>query len=305
MVLYVGLPDPDPTRPAEKGRPAQTHTIHILTSPDLKTWTVRSQVEGFYECPDLFELPVEGEAAKTLWVLSAANTNYMLGRFDGAHFIPETPILTGQRGNAFYAPQTFSDMPDGRRVQIGWGRMPSPGMPFNQMMCFPCTLTLHPAAAGPRLRWWPVAELTRLHAREHTVSPLPQPLAPGANPLASAPIGGELFDIEAEFEVGDATTVGLRVRGTEVAYDAGKRTLRCLDRDAPLVPEEGRVRLRILSDRTSLEIFGAEGMIYMPMAVIPRDDDRSVAVFARGGTATLRALVVHELNSIWPATPRE
>jgi hypothetical protein len=58
MVLYVGLPDP--MRPAEKGRPAQRHTIHFLTSPDLKVWTIRSQVEGFYECPDFFELPVEG-----------------------------------------------------------------------------------------------------------------------------------------------------------------------------------------------------------------------------------------------------
>jgi sucrose-6-phosphate hydrolase SacC (GH32 family) len=301
MVLYVGLPDP--TRPAEKGRPAQKHTIHFLTSPNLKEWTVRSQVEGFYECPDFFELPVEGDATKKFWVLSAANSDYILGRFDGSEFIPETPILTGQRGSSFYAPQTFSDLPDGRRVQIGWGRMPSPGMPFNQMMCFPCTLTLHPTADGPRLRWWPVAEIARLHAREHTVSPLPQQLAPGANPLAAAGIGGELFDIEAEFEVDDATSVGLMVRGTEVAYDAGKRTLRCLGREAPLVPEGGRVRLRILSDRTSLEVFGDNGMIYMPMAVIPRDDDRSVAVFARGGTATLRALVVHELNPIWPAPP--
>src|SRR5262249_27412575 len=55
MVLYVGLPDP--TKPAEKGRPAQTHTIHFLTSPDMKSWTVRSHIEGFYECPDFFELP--------------------------------------------------------------------------------------------------------------------------------------------------------------------------------------------------------------------------------------------------------
>ena len=37
--------------------------IAFYTSPDLKTWTFRSRIEGFYECPDLFELPVDGDAS--------------------------------------------------------------------------------------------------------------------------------------------------------------------------------------------------------------------------------------------------
>jgi fructan beta-fructosidase len=32
----------------------------IYTSPDLKNWTRQSGIEGFFECPDLFVLPVEG-----------------------------------------------------------------------------------------------------------------------------------------------------------------------------------------------------------------------------------------------------
>ena len=35
--------------------------IAFYTSPDLKTWTYRSRIEGFFECPDLFELPVDGD----------------------------------------------------------------------------------------------------------------------------------------------------------------------------------------------------------------------------------------------------
>src|SRR5207302_4061796 len=42
--------------------------IAFHTSPDLKTWRFRSRVEGFYECPDLFELPVAGAASRKKWV---------------------------------------------------------------------------------------------------------------------------------------------------------------------------------------------------------------------------------------------
>jgi sucrose-6-phosphate hydrolase SacC (GH32 family) len=268
----------------------------------MKSWTVRSQIEGFYECPDFFELPVVGDPPKRLWVLSAADRSYMLGRFDGEQFLPETPIFRAQAGSAYYAPQTFSDMPDGRRVQIAWGKMPSPGMPFNQMMGFPCALTLRPTAAGPRLCWWPVDEIKSLATGAHSAELRPTPLVPGKDLPSN--IESELFDILAEFDPGEAAVVGLNVRGTEVIYDAARRELRCNDRAAPLAPEEGReVRLRVLADRTSLEIFAADGLVTMPIAVQPRSDNRSLTVFARGGTAMLRTLTVDALESIWPKEP--
>ncbi len=34
--------------------------VAFHTSPDLKEWKYQSRIEGFFECPDLFELPVEG-----------------------------------------------------------------------------------------------------------------------------------------------------------------------------------------------------------------------------------------------------
>jgi fructan beta-fructosidase len=271
--------------------------VDFYTSPDLKAWKFQSRIEGFYECPDIFELPVDGDAANKKWVLTAASSEYMIGTFDGKSFTPETPKLPGHRGNAFYAAQTFSDIPptDGRCIQIGWGQMATPGMPFNQMMCFPCELTLRTTPDGIRLHFEPVKELSLLRAKTHRVSK--QPLKPGDNPLAD--VRGELFDIHADLELGDANEIGLRVRGTAITYDTKTQELVCLNRRAPLKPTDGRIRLQVLADRTSLEIFGGDGLVYMPMAVTTTDDDRSVALSAKGGTATIRSVELHELKSIW------
>jgi fructan beta-fructosidase len=73
--------------------------IAFYTSPDLKNWEFQSRIEGFYECPDLFELPVDRNPAMTRWVLTAASSEYVIGRFDGRKFTPESAKLPGQRGS--------------------------------------------------------------------------------------------------------------------------------------------------------------------------------------------------------------
>jgi fructan beta-fructosidase len=272
--------------------------IAFHTSSDLKRWEFQSRIEGFYECPDLFELPLDGHAATKKWVLAAASSEYRVGAFDGRQFSPETPMLPGHRGRGFYAAQTFSDVPpdDGRCIQIGWGQMPAPGMPFNQMMCFPCELTLRSTPEGPRLTWRPVKEIATLRARSHRLAP--RPLKPGENPLAG--LAGELWDLQVSLEPGNAAEVGVRVRGTAVVYDARRRELGCGDRRAPLVMADGRLRLQVLADRTSLEIFADDGLVYMPMPFRPGANSQPLEVFAQGGEARIVAVEAHELRSICP-----
>ncbi len=158
--------------------------IAFHTSPDLKTWTYRSRIEGFFECPDLFELAVAGDAGRRRWVLTAASSEYMVGTFDGATFRPETPKLPGHRGRGFYAAQTFSHDPRGRVVQIGWLQTETPGMPFNQGMSLPLDLSLRTTPDGPRLAWQPVQELRALRSR--TILRSSGTVRPGDNPLAGA-----------------------------------------------------------------------------------------------------------------------
>src|SRR5690606_34573366 len=133
----------------------------IYTSGDLKDWHYESHTTGFWECPELFELPVDGDADKTKWVTYGASGTYMLRSFDGKIFTPESGKYQYTMGT-MYAAQTFTNMPDGRRVQIGWGRVSHAGMPFNGMMLLPTELTLRTTKDGPRLFNVPVKETEKL-----------------------------------------------------------------------------------------------------------------------------------------------
>ena len=295
MALYVELPGK-----AKDGKPALNHTIHFLTSPDLKAWVVTGKTDGFFECPDLFELPVDGDAAKAKWVLTGASSEYMVGTFDGRQFTPETPKLPGHRGRGFYAAQTYSDIPagDGRRIQVGWLQAPSPGMPFNQAMSVPLSLKLVSTGDGPRLTWTPVKEVDTLRGRGIVAGPLT--LDPGSpNPLGAAK--GELLDVVAAFEPGTAKEVAFAVRGVAVVYDVPKQELVVNGHRAPAPLRDGRLDLRVLADRTAFEVFAAGGRTYLPVPVIPKPDALGVSVAAVGGPVKFSDMTVYPLRSAWKA----
>lgn len=78
----------------------------IYTSADLKEWKYESHVTGFWECPELFELPVDGNPQNTMWVMYGASGTYMLGDFDGKVFTPKHGKYY-YCGGSIYAAQTF------------------------------------------------------------------------------------------------------------------------------------------------------------------------------------------------------
>ncbi len=274
------------------------HTIHFLSSPDLKEWTVMSRTEGFFECPDFFELAEDGEAAKKKWVLTAASSEYMVGSFDGTTFRPETAKLPGHRGSGFYAAQTFSDIPahDGRRIQMGWLQTATPGMPFNQSMSIPQELELIGTPEGPRLTRQPVKELQSLRVRKWHFAPAT--LQPeDANVLAE--VKAELVELQADFEPGDASEVDFNVRGATIVYDAKKQELAVNDHRAPAPLLDGKQQLRIYCDRAALEVFAGGGLTYVPMPFTPKAGDLALGLRVKGGSVRMTALEVYELKSAW------
>ncbi|HEY4309818.1 MAG TPA: glycoside hydrolase family 32 protein [Pirellulales bacterium] len=269
--------------------------IAFYTSSDLKIWEFASRIEGFFECPDLFEIASDDDETVARWVLYGADGKYVLGQFDGRVFTPDTEKQQLWHGN-FYAAQTFSDAPDNRRVQIGWGQgITFPGMPFNQQMTVPVELTLRSTSAGPRLFAWPVDELESLRSTLHAFGDVR--VSPDENPLED--ITGELFDIEAEIDLGDVHECGFTVRGVPVTYNVERHELSCGAHKAPLLPADNVIRVRLLADRGSIEIFGNSGEMALSSAAAPAAENRTLAFFTRGGRARLRSVTVYELRSAW------
>lgn len=277
------------------------HTVHLLNSSNLRDWKTASVVKGIkgsnflYECPDLFPLPLDGNAKNQKWILAGADTQYAIGAFDGTTFTPEIAPLPGQRGRNFYAPQTFSDAPDGRRIQIGWLQIATPQMPFNQSFSIPLELSLVSTPDGPRLRYQPVRELENLRTKNYKVGP--QVLAPDApNPLAGAQ--SELLEIRATFRPGTAI-MRFTVRGVPIVYDAQKQEISANGHVAPAPLRDGQQSLIIYTDRTAFEIFASDGLTYLPLPVTPKSEKLGVEVGVEGGSVSFSQLEAHELNSIW------
>jgi fructan beta-fructosidase len=287
----------------ERGNNEQ-HSMQFLTSPDLKNWTKTSTVMGgigndryLFECPEFYELPVEGTGIKK-WVLTGANTQYAIGSFDGNTFTPEQERLQEQHGRDFYAPQTFSNEPSGRRIEIGWWRTrtDSGDMTFNQSMSIPLEHKLVQTPEGIRLTRMPVKELEGLRSKTYKLNKFSLK-ENSNNPLKD--INVELAELHITFEPGKAKEIVLNVRGVPVVYNAASKELIVDGVKAPVSLIDGKLNLIVYIDRIGLEIFANNGLVFMPVNINIAGENRSLSLLAKGGTVKVSNLDVYELKSIW------
>ncbi len=118
--------------------------------------------------------------------------------------------------------------------------------------------------------------------------------------------GSVIVDMAAEqggncelIEPGKAAEFGFELRGRRLMYSAKDRALSFLGKSAPLAPIAGRVRLRILVDRTSVEVYANDGLVPLSFCWLPEPEDRRLGLFASDGAAKVVSLRVHELKSAW------
>lgn len=297
--------------------------ITLWSSPNLRDWTFASDFgrdqglhDGIWECPDLFELPLDGDPAKKRWVMlvssngpeAGSHTQYFTGDFDGVKFTNANPpdrVLPLDRGTDNYAGITWENVPasDGRRVWIGWmnnwlycHRVPTKPEGWQGAMTLPRALTLRSTPDGPRLAALPVRELETLRepAQDWTARALAAP--------AAAP---EAYELEAEWDLQNTAPtgeLGLRLRvgddgeETRLGYDLARRELFvdctrsgrsdfsprfATRRSAPLSPDaDGRLRLRVFVDRCSVEVFAADGLLVFTHLIFPKPTSRGLTAYA-------------------------
>ncbi|MCP5517095.1 MAG: glycoside hydrolase family 32 protein [Verrucomicrobiales bacterium] len=265
--------------------------IAFHTSTDLKHWTGQSHLSGYYECPEIFPLAVDGTVARTRWVVFAADAQYAVGRFDGRTFTPEHAGKHRVHWGKYYASQTFSDAPDGRRIQIGWAQIAMPGMPFNQTFSFPHELTLRTTADGIRLFAKPVAEIERLHRNRRSAAPQ----ALSGDRVVALEESGDRIEVRARFRIGEAKEIGLDIGGNRIVYDAVNQRLG----EATLQPVDGQLTLQVLVDRPMIEICANDGRVFMTLERAHRGAIGTIKAFAAGGAARLEEFEAFALASIW------
>lgn len=270
---------------------------HILTSPDLLNWKdEKHPIPDSFECPDFFELPVDGDVSNKKWVLIQGNGKYSVGTFDGREFKEETERFPCDAGPNFYATQSWhnADTGDGRRIQVAWMRGSDfPDMPFSQQISFPCELKLRSTAAGPRLFRQPIQQAELLHRGQDSWEN--RELAAGQT-LRVEP-SGQLYHLKAEMSIPEGAKLIFNLRGVPVVMTS--RTLESGHKPAAVADTVQSVE--ILLDRGSVEVFVNHGEISCTRFVLPKENGLSVR--AEGGTVELKSLTVFPLNSAWPAEP--
>jgi fructan beta-fructosidase len=257
--------------------------VAFYESRNLRQWTRSGAFTdpdrvALHECPEMFELPVAGKPGESRWILLGAQNRYFIGRFDGRTFRKESGPL-GTTHGAFYAAQTFSDVPDGRRIQIGWVRTDMylqrfPDQIVNQAFTLPHELTLRETKDGLRVFFTPVKELEALRGE---VLAEGRDLTPAqANELLQN-AAGELSEVWIGFA--DSAPRQLVINGMDAGFNGSSA--------------------RIFTDRTFNEIYADDGISYelrnAPPAQFPSKETK---LTASDGTV-VSSLKIFRLKSIW------
>ena len=288
-----------------------------------------------WECPDLFPL-TDASDGKTRWVLTlsigdneethGSTAQYFIGDFDGTTFFPEDDrVRFTDAGQDFYAAQTFEKV-DGRRIWLGWlGNWRYPySMPtgdWRNEMSIPRELSLTTRDGARILRQEPIAELAGLRrqaveitgasATDNVVSfgtervteiDLVLDVSHASDAwlsLARGEVGGKLQEVRVGIDVAkgvfylDRTNGGLQ---TVPGRDGGEAQF-ALRREVAYRPADGRVRLHVYLDRSSVEVFVDDGA---PAGSFLVFNDPSAQGLALGATGTATIASGH-LTPLGPA----
>ncbi|MGI9075637.1 MAG: glycoside hydrolase family 32 protein [Bryobacteraceae bacterium] len=319
------------------------HKVRIYASANLKQWQQLSEfgpagaTSGQWECPELFQLPVNGKTDETRWVLKVglnpgglhggSAEQYFIGRFDGTRFVNDNPpslSLWTDYGKDCYCALTFNGLPETQApVMIGWMNnwqyaAALPTKPWRGQMTVPRRLSLRTTPDGLRLFQEPIDALQQL--REQPFALTDQSVEQVNKRLSSGQYGKRhTFELRSTLPLGTAQEVGWKLFAadgsfTMVGYNRRAQQL-FVDRThsgvvvnskgfstrttAPLPLPGNILKLDILVDRCSIEVFADNGRITMTNLVFPQIRAQGVEVYSKGGQPGPISVELSHLSSIY------
>ena len=276
---------------------ASGQEMSIYSSKDLKQWKHESNFgltygnhSGVWECPDLMKLPVDGTGEQKWMLICNINpggpfggsaTQYFIGQFDGHQFVCEDqPEETKwmDYGKDHYATVTFDNAPDGRRVAIAWmsnwqyaNQVPT--MQFRSTNSILRDLSLYQYEGETYCAVRPAKEMDAARGKKI------------ARPTDRCEIVVTLKgDARITLSNGSKERVVLDYDADMASLDFDRRhSGQCSFSDAfPTVvtaPVHGNLRtLRIFIDKSSIEVFDADGRLSMTNLVFPSSPYNRISV---------------------------
>ena len=310
--------------------------MQIFSSSNLKDWAFESSFGegqgahgGVWECPDLFELPVDGTNEKK-WVLlcnlnpggpfGGSATQYFVGTFNGKEFVNESPSKTKWMdwGKDHYATVTWSDAPDNRRIAIAWMSNwqyanDVPTSQYRSPNSVPRDLSLFTVDGETYLQSAPSPELLKLR----DISKKRSFKVNGTRIIKDMIADNEgAYEIELTIENQHADVIGFRLyndKGEEVdmQYDMKEKKF-SMDRrksgevgfneNFPMLTwttiESGKdeLKLRLFVDKSSVEAFGDGGRFVMTNQVFPSEPYTHIDFYSKGGAYKVDSFVIYKLK---------
>ncbi len=313
--------------------------VRIFTSPDLINWTYnnmatysngRSPIES--ECPDLFPMEVNGDANNIKWVFCGSDYNngdskifYVVGNIvkddKGLYkFVAETKKSDSiNANNEVYAAQTFYNV--GRRISISWIR---DWVGFNEegniknwlgTHTLPVTLKLVTDNEGYRLKYEPAEEIKKL--RSDSLYTVKEKEISDKDDNLLKDVKGELYEIDAVFELGTADKFGFKLRcgkgeETSIIYDVSTNKI-VLDRQKSgnvvsgsktytmsASPIDGKyIKMRILVDTSIVDLYVNDGESMCNTQIYPDYSSTDMELFVSEGSVKVNSLDIYKVKSIW------
>ena len=283
-------------------------------STNLTDWEFLSRIDGFFECPDFIEMPVDGNEENKKWVLIDGNGSYFLGDFDGTQFIKkgerhvlgEESIMTNHGGQDyyytkdFYASQTWKQSYEGdgpfyQLASMWLGQPPTHNRVWSQQLTFPVELTLRTINKEVLLCRNPINEIKVLRYEAKSWKGIT--VKPNENPLEE--IYGDVFEIISEIDLGKAKEIVFNIRGETVTYDVASQQLEFMKSKSKVSSRENKIKLRFIIDRNSVEIFANQGEVTFTRLFYPDPANMNLSLAAVGGAFKIDEMEVYRLESIW------